>query len=261
MSGLWDRTQAKFIVVHYLGDGLPPVTSEAELKHQANSGPWEYPDYDFGILADGTVISMRPLSVVGAHTVADRAKYEYGDNWWNKNSASIVLGYGDAKTGPTQAQVTALAKFLIDWCGSKGTTFDTIYPHFQVTMTDCPGAKSTQCGLDTGLLDWDSVEAAVRGKDATLAKVLPGAVVVANPVGAAPGEKVVVFFGEDDRPGAVRVASKVGASILVLREEYQEKPGDQIYVCGGDPIEGSAGDFSGATWEESTGKVLDFLRG
>ncbi len=128
MSGLWDRTQVKKIVVHYLGaKGLGPVANTADLERAANPNGYQYPDYDFGILASGTVVSMRPLSVVGAHTQADKAPYDsYGYNWWNKNSASIVIGYGDAEIGPTDAQAISLAKFLIDWCASRHTTFDDI---------------------------------------------------------------------------------------------------------------------------------------
>ena len=270
MSGLWDRTQVKKIVVHYLGaKGLGPVANTADLERAANPNGYQYPDYDFGILASGTVVSMRPLSVVGAHTQADKAPYDsYGYNWWNKNSASIVIGYGDAEIGPTDAQAISLAKFLIDWCASRHTTFDDIYPHFQVTATDCPAAKSTQLGLDTGMLDWDSIQEAVTKKDASLVRVIRPVVETASTGSDVSKEKtqktppVVVFFGENDRPGAGYMAQKVGASVTMLREEWEKEKPEPFYNIGGEPIEGAVENFpsEAGDWIATTQAVLDFLK-
>lgn len=260
MSSLWDRTQVKKMVVHYLGAvGLGVVTDKARLLKAANPSGWDYPDYDFGILGDGTLISMRPLSVVGAHTQADRSKYEYGPNWWNKNSASVVLAYGDpAVDGPTQEQVTALAAFLIQWCHTQGATFDDIYPHFQVTQTDCPGAKSSQLGIDTGYLDWDSIEEAVRQGNARLAKVLSRPGEASAPVELPP---VVVYFTEDDRPGAKYVAQKIGTSNIVLRSGFNPVPNEPFYIVGGAAMEGAVQNLTGETWADTTALVLKFLGG
>lgn len=158
MSTRLDRTGVKLQVVHHLGDGLGPTSDHAEVMRRANPHGYEFPEYDYAALADGSILNMRPLDVIGAHTIADRPAYMRGDNWWNCNSASIVMANDNTKFAPPAAMVEGLAKFLAAWIKDRGASLDFIYPHFQVTMTDCPGASYAKVGLNTGFFNYDGLE-------------------------------------------------------------------------------------------------------
>ena len=89
MSDLFNRHGAKKVVLHHLGDGQPAARTVAELQRRANPYNYQFAEYDFGILEDGTIVNLRPLDYVGAHCIASVPKYMYGPNWWNQNSIGV----------------------------------------------------------------------------------------------------------------------------------------------------------------------------
>lgn len=158
MSGACDRTKVKNLVVHHLGNGKPPIVTREELLREANPphpgypNGYQYPEYEWGILASGEVVEMRPLTVVGAHTTSDRTRYMLGDNWWNIHAASIVISCDCSLFTPTAAQVNALIVFIKMWNDRQCATLDNVYEHLEVTQTECPGK----------LLPWGAVVDGVK---------------------------------------------------------------------------------------------------
>lgn len=175
MSDLFNRHGAKKVVLHHLGDGQPGARTVEELQRRANPYNYQFAEYDFGILEDGTVVTLRPLDYIGAHCIASVPKYLFGDNWWNKNSIGVVIAIDATKYQPSEAMVNGLIKCLVNLCGSQSITIDDIYPHFQVTATACPGASYGKLSLHTGYLDYDYVERTVA-KGGVVAVTTPAAV-------------------------------------------------------------------------------------
>jgi hypothetical protein len=135
MSTSHDRTSATILVVHYFGDGQEPALTKKELFRRGNPYNYDYPEYDFGIIADGTIIPMRPLTIRGAHCISDIPSMVHSDEqWWNKNSVSIVIGVGEGYVA-TDAQLKSLSRFITEW---KRKPNSIIYRHCDITKTDCP---------------------------------------------------------------------------------------------------------------------------
>ena len=162
-----DRRNVKLIVIHHLGDKLGPCTTEAELRRRSLPAGYDWPAYDFGVLASGKVIALRPLTVQGAHCIADKAKYRHEDpQWWNRNSAGVVMANDNQKFAPPAAMVQGLICFLVNFGDKHSFGIDGIYPHFQVCQTLCPGGSYKKLGLDTGNFNYDLVEQAVDARSA-----------------------------------------------------------------------------------------------
>lgn len=260
MSGVWDRTGVKKIVVHHLGNSRPPLASEAELRYWANPYGYEFPEYEWGILADGTVISLRPLTYVGAHTQADREKYNYGPNWWNRNSASIVIGNDNTKFPPTEAQIDSLVRFLIRWCNEKQCTFDEVYPHFQVTQTDCPGAVSQSLGLSTGAwMDWDDVGRRVNEGLTVKTTVMPE-ISTSNEQEAEEVKGIVAVYGPKDIMNGLALAEAKGLGLCLQSQVDVWKGASPLYWVGGSPLHGEGVvNLCGTTFKETMEKVISEL--
>lgn len=158
MSELYDRRSAKKAVVHHLGDGQPAARTVSELQRRSNPYNYQFSEYDFGILEDGTIVTLRPLSYIGAHSIASVPKYMYSSNWWNQNSIGIVIAIDATKFQPSVTMVNGLIQCLVQLCNSQGMTTYDIYPHFQITATACPGASYGKLSKNTGYLDYDYVE-------------------------------------------------------------------------------------------------------
>ena len=237
MSSLYDRTKVKYLVVHYLGDGLGPCKTKEELLKRANPYGYQYPEYDNAILEDGTILTaadgMRPLTVIGAHTISDRPNMMWGPNWWNCNAASIVLGWGleESSSNPMPAtMLQALNRFVGEWIGERGGTVGTtVLPHNVVTQTDCPGFNFKEV---VGMINKD----------------VP----------------VVVWFGRDDLEGALQLTRKVNG-VMVERAYFNnwnaaDKASNTVYIVGGEPIQGSNYvNLAGSNWKETVGMVLNRL--
>ena len=263
MSGLWDRRGVKYLTVHHLGNGKPPLESEMELVHDANPRGYDYPEYEYGILANGSIVPMRPLTVVGAHTVADYEKYQHGKNWWNRNSASVVIANDCTIYPPTPAQVDALINFCVDWCRRQGANFDYIYPHFQLSRTACPGAISSQLGLHTGYLNWDMVNQRLAGVSFAAPIVTVESSFVPeflNNDTLKEWEKlpVVIYLGNDDKTMAERLAAKLSGVVCprVLTKVWGQFPSK--VVVGGEEIPGAT-NYCGVDYKDTCMKVLSVL--
>lgn len=252
MSMPHDRTKVQTIVVHHLGDGKPVCLTPEALKGRANPpqpgfpNGWEYPEYDFGILADGTVVDMRPLTVVGAHAQADKSPYILGLNWWNLNSASVVLGIDATKYEPPAAMVQGLIDFLVKWFRKQGGTMAQCYPHFQIFHTDCPGAAYSKLGLNTGYLNYNYVETSVNN----ILKGVPTVTETAN-------KPCVLVFGVWDLIPAWRLATKLKCPVIPRDADWKNMGFNKFYVVGG-PEETGSGvvNLTGDDWEHTTLLVI-----
>jgi hypothetical protein len=160
MSTLSNRTNKK-IVIHHMGDGLPP---EVSILQRWNPHGYEFPEYDYGIEADGTVRDGRPLTYEGAHCIADKPKYNYGPNWWNQNSIGIGLAGDFTKYPMPKAQFISLCSLVKDLMSQYELTLDDVYPHGQVTYTDCPGCVYDKVPELHGGWNYNEFERAVNGE-------------------------------------------------------------------------------------------------
>lgn len=149
------------IVIHHMGDGLPP---EVSILQRWNPNGYDYPEYDFGIEADGTIRTGRPLNIQGAHCLSDKKPYaSRGHQWWNRNSIGIGLAGDFTKYPMTRAQFYALCSLVRSLMGQYGLTLDNVYPHGQVTYTDCPGCTYSKVPALSGGWNYDEFEQAVLG--------------------------------------------------------------------------------------------------
>jgi len=168
MSTPYNRT-IQAIVLHHMGDGLPPEVSILERwnpPHPNYPNGYDYPEYDFGIEADGTIREGRPLTVQGAHCLSDKLPYsQKGNQWWNRNSIGIGIA-GDFTLYPMPlAQFYALCSLVKSLMDEYGLTLDNCYPHGQVAQTDCPGCTYTKVPELEGFWNYDDFESAVLGKE------------------------------------------------------------------------------------------------
>lgn len=247
MSQDFDRTKVKNIVIHHLGDGKGPAETFAELFERSNTGGYEYPSYDFGVLSDGTVVAMRPLTAIGAHSQADRPQYMLGSNWWNKNSAGIVLGIDSTIYEPPAAMVEGLIDFLVDFCKARGASAGNCYPHFEILRTACPGASYAKLGFNTGFLNYNYVE------DQIIRRMKGDLGVMDKPA--------VIVFGIWDLLAAYRLALKLNAPVIPRQAPWKTMGFNKFYIVGG-PEEEGAGivNLTGDDWESTTAEVLEALK-
>jgi len=253
VSQAWDRTKVKKIVLHHLGDGLPAAATAEELRRRSNpSQPglpkgYDYPEYDYGVLADGSLINMRPLTIVGAHSQADRPDYRWGENWWNLNSASVVIGIDAEKFKPQAPMVRGLINFLASFCKRQGGSVSDIYPHFQISNTKCPGASYAKLGLNTGGLDYNNVE------DSVDMMIKGGLVLEVKPA--------IVVFGIWDLVLAYRLAVKIKAPVIPREANWRGMGFNKFYIVGGAPEPWPEFvNLTGDTWEDTAQAVLEELK-
>jgi hypothetical protein len=148
--------------IHHMGDGLPP---EVSILQRWNPGKLDYPEYDYGIEADGTIRIGRPLTVQGAHCISDKPPYnQRGYQWWNRNSIGIGLAGDFTKYPMPDVQFKALVRLVKALHSEYGLSLDQCYPHGQVTYSDCPGCTYSKVpALTKGLWSYDNFEQAVLG--------------------------------------------------------------------------------------------------
>jgi len=157
------------IVIHHMGDGKPPEVSILKRWNPAN---YDYPEYDFGVEADGTIRDGRPLNYQGAHTLSDKKPYsQKGDQWWNQNSIGIGVAGDFTKYPMPQAQFNALVALVKRLMAQYGLTLDNVYPHGQVTYTDCPGCTYSKVPTLRGMWSYDEFEKAVLGNKSVIQEV------------------------------------------------------------------------------------------
>lgn len=128
----------KSIIVHHPGDGLPPDIS---IEKRWNPHDYEYPAYDFGIEADGSVVEGRPLSIIGAHTRADKAPRGGDMMWYNKNAIGVVVAGDFTKYKMSDEQYNGLVKKVHELMTEYKIPIDEVKPHSAVSYTLCPGTS------------------------------------------------------------------------------------------------------------------------
>ena len=158
MSTPYNRT-IQAIVIHHMGDGLPPTVSILQRWNPTN---YDYPEYDYGIEDDGTIRDGRPLTAQGAHCLSDKPPYsQKGNQWWNRNSIGIGLAGDFTKYPMSRAQFYALCSLVKRLMDEHGLTLDNVYPHGQVTYTDCPGCVYDKVPELSGGWNYNEFEQAV----------------------------------------------------------------------------------------------------
>jgi N-acetylmuramoyl-L-alanine amidase. len=158
MSTKYNRTIKK-IVIHHMGDGK---SSDVSILKRWNPYNYEFPEYDFGVEADGTIQIGRPLTYQGAHCIADKSKYNYSDQWWNKNSIGIGIAGDFTKFSMPQAQFNGLVKLVKQLMDQYNLTLDDVYPHMQVSSTSCPGCIYDKVSGSYGYWNYNDFEKAVN---------------------------------------------------------------------------------------------------
>ncbi len=209
------------IVIHHMGDGQPPGIPIAQ---RWNPAGYDYPEYDFGIEADGTIREGRPLTIQGAHCLSDKSPYsQKGSQWWNRNSIGIGLAGDFTKYPMPQAQFYALCSLVKRLMDEHGLTLDNVYPHGQVTYTDCPGCVYDKVPELKGGWDYNEFEQAVLS-------------------GAQPEEVIDVFDvavllnTKDDFWAGADVAAKHGNCAIFVRPSMDAKNAKTLIVVGGSSI-------------------------
>lgn len=198
MSTKYNRI-IKAIVIHHMGDGLSPKVS---ILKRWNPFGYQFPEYDIGIEANGTIRKGRPLNYQGAHCVSDKPPYnQKGDNWWNKNSIGIGLA-GDFTIFPMpQAQFDALVKLVKQLMAQYNLTLDNVYPHCQISKTACPGCTYNKVPSAYGFWNYNEFEKAVNNKEK----------------GDFQMEHAVFYFSDRDYSAARMISSKLGNCAMYCR--------------------------------------------
>lgn len=198
MSISYTRT-IQAIVIHHMGDGLPP---EVSILKRWNPQGYDYPEYDFGIEADGTIRVGRLLNIQGAHCLSDKPPYsERGYQWWNCNSIGIGLAGDFTKYSMTRAQFYALCSLVKSLMAQYNLTLDDVYPHGQVTYTDCPGCTYSKVPALSGSWNYDEFEQAVLGN--------------VQREGGEEQMKDLVIYADSDVGAALTLSYKLGCPMVL----------------------------------------------
>jgi len=209
MSTKYNRI-IKAIVIHHMGDGLPPTVP---ISQRWNPFGYDTPEYDFGIEFDGTIRNGRPLTVQGAHCLSDKPPYsQKGDQWWNKNSIGIGIAGDFTKYPMPQAQFNGLVKLVKDLMKQYNLTLDNIYPHGQTTYTDCPGCTYSKVPALKGMWNYDDFEKAVNNKSNTTIQSINN-----NQGDEFKMEHAVFYFTERDFSVARMISSKLKDCAIYCR--------------------------------------------
>jgi hypothetical protein len=221
MSTPYNR-KIQAIVIHHMGDGLSPGVS---ILKRWNPSGYDYPEYDYGIEADGTIREGRPLTVIGSHTKSDKEPYlsKRGKWWFNRNSIGIGLAGDFTKYPMPQKQYDALIGLVRRLIKKYGLTLDSVYPHGQVTYTSCPGCTYGKVPALKGSWSYDEFEQAVLGtikEDKDVLKV------------------AVLLYTKDDFWAGSDVAAKHGNCAIFVRGADRSAPADamsaqKLIVVGG----------------------------
>lgn len=148
------------IVIHHMGDGK---SSDISILNRWNPYNYEYPEYDFGVEADGTIRQGRPLNYQGAHCLSDKPPHsQRGDQWWNQNSIGIGVAGDFTKFPMSQAQFNSLVGLVKKLMSQYNLTLDDCYPHGQITFTACPGCIYDKVPALKGFWNYNDFENAVQ---------------------------------------------------------------------------------------------------
>jgi hypothetical protein len=239
-------------VIHHMGDGKPPDVS---ILKRWNPSNYEFPEYDFGIEADGTIREGRPLNYQGAHCLSDKPPYSTrGNQWWNQNSIGIGLAGDFTKYPMPQIQFNALVSLVKRLNIQYGLTLDDVYPHGQVTNTACPGCVYDKVPALSGWWNYNEFEQAVLGN-----------VQQKEEVGNVLSVAVLIYSRDDYIRAGADIAAKYGNCGVFVRSADLTAPADawnakQLIVVGGKTT-GHQNELllSGNGWYETVAAVGKYL--
>lgn len=234
MSTAYNR-KIQEIVIHHMGDSKAPTVPIAQ---RWNPYKYDYPEYDFGVEADGTIRQGRVLTVQGAHCIPTKSPYvQKGNQWYNQNSIGIGLAGDFTKYPMPQAQFNGLVGLVKKLMNQYGLTLDNVYPHGQVTSTACPGCTYSKVPALKGGWSYDAFETAVRSNQTV-------AVPVVTPTPVTPQiikgsvlklKNLITYIWEADGHGASYMASAIQAPIIpsnLLTQDIIDNC-ENIYQIGG----------------------------
>lgn len=248
MSTPYNRT-IKAIVIHHMGDGLSPNVS---ILQRWNPHGYDYPEYDFGIEADGTIRQGRPLTYQGAHCLSDKPPYSnYGNQWWNKNSIGIGLAGDFTKYSIPQSQFDALVKLVKQLMQQYNLTLDDCYPHGQVTYTSCPGCIYSKVPALTGGWNYDAFENAVNNNNSNNNEVKSKV------------KNLVIYLYPEDSGSAMNLARHLQCPVSFYPKQFTSDLFDcveNIYQIGGSAIDSRVHLISGNDFDDSTVAYLKFIK-
>jgi hypothetical protein len=255
------------LVIHHMGDGKPP---EVPISQRWNPYGYQYPEYDFGIEYNGTIVQGRPLNAIGAHCIADKPQYNYGKNWWNQNSLGIGLAGDFTKYPMTQAQFDSLVLLVKKLMAQHNLTLDDVYPHGQVTYTDCPGCVYDRVPALHGGWNYNAFMAAVLNdsSNAFMSVVLNNSSVEKEEPMI---ENLIVYIGSPEADIVPRLQAHLKAPAVMLQDLTVEtaKAARKVYGVGYSPEKYVVGNYTIPLHQLITGNdatdtalaVINFIKG
>jgi len=272
MSTLYNR-KIQAIVLHHMGDGQSPSVS---ILKRWNPHAYQFPEYDFGVEADGTIRQGRPLNYQGSHCLSDKPPYsQKGDQWWNQNSIGIGIAGDFTKFPMPIAQFNGLVELVKKLMSQYNLTLDNCYPHGQVTLTQCPGCTYSKVPALKGGWNYDAFETAVKSSP-----VVPKPTPVPTPVKPIikpiinnnkgvdfKMDVCIVYFSPSDFSSALILSRLNGNCAMFCRNSLPAVHADamkslKIITVGG-PKLGVAGEvyLSGADSAKTLIAVSNYLQG
>jgi len=237
MSTLYNR-KIQSIVIHHMGDGKQPTVPIAQRWNPYN---YEFPEYDFGVEFDGTIRNGRPLNYQGSHCISDKPPYsQKGNQWWNQNSIGIGLAGDFTKFPMPKAQFNGLVSLVKKLMIQYNLTLDDVYPHGQVTYTDCPGCTYSKVTALKGLWNYDEFESAIRNESNNNSNSTIQSTINNNKGDDNVLEKAVLLYSKDDYFAGGDVALKYNCAIFIRptdkscpKEAFSAK---ELFVIGGSSV-------------------------
>ena len=214
MSTPYNR-KIQAIVIHHMGDNR---ASSVPILKRWNPYKYDYPEYDFGVDADGSIKTGRPLNVQGAHCIATKSPYsKKGNQWWNQNSIGIGVAGDFTKFPMPAAQFNGLVVLVRRLMAQYGLTLDNVYPHDQLASTVCPGCTYSKVAGSRGFWSYDEFEKAVMAKE--IIKIAEVIDVL---------DVAVLLFTKEDYWAGADVAAKNGNCAVFVRPADRSVPKDAM---------------------------------
>ena len=248
MSTLYNR-KIQAIVIHHMGDGQ---SSDVSILNRWNPHGYQFPEYDFGVEADGTIRQGRPLNYQGSHCISDKPPYsQRGDQWWNQNSIGIGIAGDFTKFPMPQAQFNGLVGLVINLMNQYKLTLDEVSPHGKVAYTDCPGCVYDKVTALHGYWNYNDFENAVKNNNQGGNDVL---------------DVAVLLFSKEDYWAGYDVAVKNGNCALFTRLNgtipKDSMSAKHLIVVGGSSVNHPNETLlSGNTKYDTAQKVGEYLSG
>lgn len=230
VTAKYNRT-IKAIVVHHPGDGLSPYVS---ITQRWNPKGYDFPSYDFGVEADGSIVTGRPLNYLGAHCRADKVTFDNDEYWFNKNAIGVAVAGDFTKYSMPKSQYDGLIYLVKKLMNQYNVPIDMVYAHKDLAYTECPG-------------NWSFDEfKKLLVEDETM-------------------EDAILIYGKDDFTQAHRLADTLGNCAIFLRKSdgtyhLDVMKAKRLFVLGGSSV-GHQNEvlLSGPNWFASVAALGSYL--